>query len=107
MVAVYSALLAQGSAPAGVETTVYTAPAVGTVVVRDIVLGVLSGSSTGIQLFVDSGLTRTVLAVVTGISATAEQHRDLRQVLLPGDKIVIKPLTTASVYRISGYVLGL
>lgn len=103
---VYSKLLAQGFVTSGDDVAVYTAPATGTVVVRDIILG--QADSTGglarVTCLSGSLFTPIYGVVLSGTGTT--QHNDLRTVLQPGDVLHVQTLGGDIWYRISGYLLG-
>lgn len=102
MAAIYSAQLAKGSVSAGALTDVYTAPATGITIVRDIRLTPLGGSPNAGYVILDSG--ENVFAYqdqASGLTIGVE----LRVVLLPADVVQVLAVTQSMQYIISGYVL--
>lgn len=107
--AIYSKLLAEGNLPGPASAVVYTAPASGVVVVRDIVMSV-RGVFVANQVIVveaNSGSIPVRLASQSNPQALVVYHLDLRQVLNPGDTLAVGVLQAQTMeYRISGYLLG-
>jgi hypothetical protein len=88
---------------------VYTAPASGVVVVRDIVMSVRGVFVAGqlIAVEANSGSAPVRLASQSNPSNVVVYHIDLRQVLQPGDTLAVGVLLAQTLeYRISGYLLG-
>lgn len=105
-VAVYSVLLAAGVMAAGNALGVYTAPPTGVVVVRDIVLAATGGAGGQAVVEVLSGTDITIIKGVVVAATPVSEHWEGRQVVLPGDVLVVAAPNVAISYRISGYLLG-
>lgn len=104
--AVYSGLLAAGLTFGTALTTVYTAPALGVVIVRDVVFCADSDGVGFVWLDVISGSVQTTIYCAS-ISDASSYHWQGRQVLLPGDALAIHASDYSQFrHRISGYVLG-
>lgn len=105
--AVYSTLLAAGVYGGGDNAVVYTAPPLKTVVVRDVTVASSDGSTGGLSVQVLSGGVYTTLYRVRVADSGVSYQWQGRDVLLPGDQIVLSnPIESSVSYRISGYVLG-
>jgi hypothetical protein len=104
--AVYSVLLAAGTVTGGSNPTVFTAPAVGVVVVRDIEVAGLAGATGPVAFQVYSGSTVSPIYKVRVEDTFASYHWDGRQVLQPGDLLRVQAVDGSVYYRISGYLLG-
>lgn len=104
--AVYSVLLAAGRLTGAGDMLAYTAPALGTVVVRDIELDATAIDVGVVSVYVLSGGVPSTIYSVPAITARQSQHWDGRAVLLPGDELYVYRDGGPVSYRISGYVLG-
>lgn len=104
--AIYSVLLAAGRVTEETSLDVYTAPDVGVVVVRDIVLGNFSGGAALMSVQAGSGSSYVPLLQVPEVENASTFHWEGRQVLLPGQKLGFSTLAGPATYRISGYHLG-
>lgn len=105
--AVYSELLVAGHYFGTSQVVVYTAPAVGTVVVRDVVLAPDTDGVGTIGLSVLSGGVVTAIYRINVADSVPSYHWSGRQVLLPGDQLVMRGGDFAEwQYRVTGYVLG-
>ena len=102
MAAIYSAQLAKGSVSAGVLTTVYTPPAAGVTIVRDIRLTPLGASPNAGYVLLNGG--ENVFAYQDQASGLTIGE-ELRVVLLPADVVQVLAVTQSMQYIISGYVL--
>jgi len=105
--AVYSKLLAARVVAGGSDALVYTAPALGTVVVRDVVVCATTTTGTDVSLYGTSpgGVSTTIWHIsVAGTGATL--HYDCRVVLEPGERLYVYAPSGAVQVRISGYLLG-
>ena len=104
---VYSILMGVGDTGTASASVPYTAPATGTAIVRDIVLYIEEDTSAFglVAVTTPGGVTTSIYCVVLTGGQVTHQWQG-RQVLEPGDQVVV--LTTAGVvhYRISGYLLG-
>lgn len=104
--AVYSTLLAAGRLTGAGDALVYTAPAVGTVVVRDIELDATAIDVGVVSVYVLSGSVASTIYSVPVVTARQSQHWDGRAVLLPGDAVYVYRDGGPVSYRVSGYLLG-
>ena|SRR5690242_11616868 len=104
--AVYSVLLAAGRVQESMSQNVYTAPAAGVVVVRDIIICSDLGETGGVGVDVISGSVSTPIFHVMVADTFLSYAWEGRTVLLPGDVLRVTTLDGACKYRISGYLLG-
>lgn len=106
--AVYSTLLARNYHAGTLSAlTIYTAPSVGVVVVRDIVLMHDGSGDHSLDLYTSSGssIARLVRAFAQHSGETL--HWVGRQVLAPGEVLVLASDSTGNIYyRVTGYILG-
>lgn len=105
--AIYTKLLAEGVLPANVLTVVYTAPDVGTLVLRDIVLTVAYGTSSafmGVKVGPPGGST-IWLCSYANVTSWQTSHWDGRQVIAPGHQVSVFNSTQLMSYRLTGYHL--
>lgn len=106
---VYSTLLARKykTGPLSAEV-LYTAPSTGVVVVRDVVLMHATVGGAAMDLYTVSGSDIAHLLAVAVQPPVQTLHWAGRQVLAPGEQLVLACPATSNIYwRISGYVLGL
>lgn len=106
--AVYTTLLASGVTTIGdITTDVYTAPASGVLVVRDIVLTPLSNALPLVGVEVRSpGGELVILTMTPDSTRLLTNHWQGRQVIEPGSTLVIYCSDGAAHYHITGYLLG-
>lgn len=104
--AVYSELLAAGQFFGTALTTVFTAPATGVVVVRDVVFCPDTDGVGLVYLDVISGSAQSTIYCAS-INDGSSYHWQGRQVLLPGDELVVHASDFSQFrYRVTGYLLG-
>ena len=105
--AIYSVLLGKGHGRATGTTLIYTAPADGVVVVRDITCFVSVAGVAAFQVYGSTpGGAIGYLMSVSAPAAAETYHWSGRQVLLPGEELYISGGTDRVTYRVSGYLLG-
>lgn len=104
--AIYSTLLAAGNVDDGSLQDIYTAPALNTVVVRDIEIVQSSAYYGPCRVRVLSGSALSFIYVVTPTTVGQSYHWEGRAVLLPADVLQAESINGGFWYRISGYVLG-
>ena len=104
--AVYSVLLAAGLVPSDSAVIVYTAPASGVVVVRDLVVTSQTVAAGLLSFMVVSGSVWTPIYKVRVSDNFITYQWQGRQVLEPGDEIQVATSDGGVRYRISGYLLG-
>lgn len=104
--AVYSALLGDGRVLESDSAIAYTAPATGTVVVRDVVITAASTGTGGVYVDAIFGSAVSPIYHVIMADTVTSYHWSGRQVLRPGEQIQVATLDGQCRYRISGYVLG-
>lgn len=104
---IYSRLLATGGPTAGTDTLVYTAPALNTVVLRDIELFVSAGGATFISVYgqVSGPGDRAFVYAVAAPTTRQTAQWQGRQVLRPGEAVYVHADSGVLYYRLSGYVL--
>jgi hypothetical protein len=105
-VAVYSVVLAAGQTAQDGDVLVYTAPATGVVVVRDVVLLTATLDVEFVYLYVTSGSARSYILSQPAPVRALTYHWQGRQVLEPGDGLRVYDDAAVLFYRISGYLLG-
>jgi hypothetical protein len=103
---IYSVLLAAGTVTGGTNPTVFTAPAAGVVVVRDIEVAGLASATGPVAFQVYSGSIVSPIYKVHVDDTFMSYHWEGRQVLAPGDLLRVQALDGSVYYRISGYLLG-
>ena len=104
---IYSTLFAAGNFAGAGDTLVYTAPAVNTIVLRDVVLGITAAGATNVQVYGQvsgPGDRADVLSTPTPVARTT-YALECRQVLRPGEQIYVHSDSGAVRFRLSGYVL--
>ena len=103
MPAIYSVLLGRGNQGAAGIFPVFTAPAVGVIVVRSIALLLYNGTTAG-QIYSTAG---AALAYLNGVGGTTTyQLYNGRWVLTPSDQINIQLVGGGGQWFISGYDLS-
>ena|SRR5690242_9290238 len=104
--AIYSVLLAAGRVQESMSRDVYTAPAAGVVVVRDIIICSDLGETGGVGVDVISWSVSTPIYHTNVADLWLSYQWQGRQVLLAGDVLRVTTLDGACRYRVSGYLLG-
>jgi len=104
---VYTTLLSRGQVIGPVNTAVYTAPLLGRVVVRDIVLYHDDSVVRTVGMYGLSGGVGRYLLSERSAAPKTTYHFDGRQVLLPGEQLFVISDSTGNVmYTITGYVFA-
>lgn len=104
---IYTVPLGRAIASSAGTTSFYTAPATGTIVVRDITASAIgSGSNAVVQLFDSSG-SHALIAVASSTAYTVYQWKG-RQVLLPGDQLRLRLVDSLATWSVvaTGYSLS-
>ena len=104
--AVYSILLGAGRVLESDSHDIYTAPGVGVVVVRDVVIASAGGGLGPVGVDVLSGSVLTPIFHATMGDTVTTYHWSGRQVLLAGDVVRVTTYDGQCYYRVSGYLLG-
>nr|CRY95963.1 hypothetical protein [uncultured prokaryote] len=102
MATIYSQKLASGGVTVGVVTAVYTAPAAGTVIIRDMQLSPQGDGPSKLVAYV--GYPSQLMGVAGG-AAYVSVAWEGRVVLDPGDVVSLYGEDVGWEYYISGYVL--
>jgi hypothetical protein len=107
-VSVYTVRFGVIEAPAGENTTIYTAPSGVTSVVRDLIVvnGGAASSQVWVQIASASGSLETYLYRNAELGSVQMDHLELRQVVEVGELLQVGAVGPSCTFAVTGYQLG-
>lgn len=104
MASIFTRRLAAARLDAGGLKPIYTCPAEGSVVVRDLVVGNLHTAAQICRIYVTTGSINVELYRAQAQPSLESEHLDLRQALEPGDVVSMQSGSGPMTVTMTGYV---